>query len=290
MNLLIITPFRNEEHTIEHTIQSICKQTIQPEKWIMIDDNSTDNSGDIVKEYGSLNKFIHYEKRLANANRSTGANIVNIFNEGLHIANREGIEWDIVLKLDADLIIDKPNYLAFMLEKFKKHDKLGIASGATYLEVNGEKIIESSHKWHTQGPNKFYRKECLLEMGGLKPFKGWDGIDDILARDLGYLTEKFFEQPLLHVYPTQSRQDEGGIKKGLKREAEGYQNRDYPFYMFLFKAAALVKKKGLPNSLFFLWYGMKIKLMKKPLVNEKESKIVRRFLLDRLLGKIKFSQ
>ncbi len=289
MNLLIITPFRNEEHTIEQTLQSICKQTVTPAKWILIDDNSTDASADIVKEYAQLHPFIKYQSREAKSGRSTGANIVNIFNYGLKVAADENLSWDIVLKLDADLVIEKNNYLAFIVDKFQKHPSLGIASGATYIESDGKRIIESNHKWHTQGPNKFYKKECLEAMGGLKPFKGWDGIDDILARSRGYITEKFFEQPILHMYPTQSRSAEGGIKKGLIREADGYQNRDYPLYMFLFKSISLIKKKGLYSSLFFLCYGIKIKFSKKPLVNKEESREVRRFLISRFLGRIKFS-
>ena len=288
MKLLIITPFKNEQTTIERTLQSICRQTTEPVKWLLIDDNSTDHSADIVKRYESKYPFIQYIKREAQVGRSTGANIVNLFNYGLEIAAKEGIEWEVVLKLDADLIIDKHNYLAFMLDKFTHHKELGIASGATYIIQGGKKSIESNHKWHTQGPNKFYRKECLEEMGGLKPFKGWDGIDDILARDKGFITQKFFEQPILHLYPTQSRSAEGGITRGLIREAEGYQNRDYPFYMFLLKSFSLVRKKGLYSSLYFLCYGIKIKLFKKPLVNKEESRVIRRFLLERFTGRVKF--
>lgn len=288
MELLIITPFKNEAATIEQTLQSICRQTMKPCQWILIDDGSTDESPEIVKEYEALYPFIYYHRRNQQENRATGANIVHLFNLGLHLANAQGTYWDVVLKLDADLVIDNKDYLEFITKKFESNSRLGIASGATYIEVNGKRKTESKHRWHTQGPNKFYRKECLHAMNGLRPFKGWDGIDDILARNNGFVTEKFFEQPVLHLYPTQSRNAEGGVIKGIVREAEGYQNRNYPVYMFVLKAITLLKKKGIYSSLYFLFYGIKIKLIRKPLVNDEESRIIRRFLLSRLSGKITF--
>jgi biofilm PGA synthesis N-glycosyltransferase PgaC len=35
---VVITPARNEERTIEHTIRSLISQKIKPEKWVVVDD------------------------------------------------------------------------------------------------------------------------------------------------------------------------------------------------------------------------------------------------------------
>lgn len=289
MNLLIITPFKDEEKTIGLTIDSICRQSIKPVAWIMVDDGSTDRSPQIVIEKSKENSFIHYVLKKDEGARATGKNVVNVFNYGLAKSNELCIEWDVVLKLDADLIIDRDDYLEFIMNKFNRFPKLGIASGATYINVDGQKIIESKHKWHTQGPNKFYRKECLEIMGGLKPYKGWDGIDDILARHYGYITEKFFEQTVCHLYPTQTRASEGGADGGLIREATGYQNRGYPYYMFLLKAGKLAKDKKVSDAAFFLYYGLKLKISSRPLVTKEESKIVKSFLIDRFRNKLSYT-
>jgi glycosyltransferase involved in cell wall biosynthesis len=284
MDLLIITPFKNEEKSISKTIESIVKQTIHPVKWLLIDDSSDDSSPQIVKDFAAKYPFIHYHRRVSGAvaSRATGSNIVDVFNYGLKLAHELGIEWQIVAKLDADLIIDSEDYIEFLLNKFKQYPKLGIASGATYILTDDNKrIIESLHKWHTQGPNKFYRKECLTEIGGLKPFKGWDGIDDILARDKGYITEKFFEQQLQHLYPTQTRLAEGGFKKGLLREASGYRNMGYPFYMYIFKSFKLVKERGIYPGLLYLYYGV-LQQLNKPLLNKEEIRAVKKFMRQRI--------
>jgi biofilm PGA synthesis N-glycosyltransferase PgaC len=291
MNLVIITPFKNEQESIFLTIDSILIQTVKPVRWILIDDNSDDKSPAIVKDYAARYNFIEYLPAAKQyGSRATGNNIVNLFNQGLEFADAGNLAWDVVLKLDADLIIQREDYIEFILSKFRDFPLLGIASGATFIyNENNRKQIESKHKWHTQGPNKFYRKGCLAAIGGLKAFKGWDGIDDILAREHGFITEKFFEQELQHLYPTQTRQSEGGLNKGLLREAFGYRNMGYPFYMYVFKSFKISKQKGLWTGLLFLFYGIKATLTSKPLVSKQEIRAVRQFMIKRIKGDFSYT-
>ena len=283
MQLLIITPFKNEANSILKTMDSIVKQTLHPVKWLLIDDGSDDESPRMVKEYEAKYPFIHYHRREgASAQRATGNNVVDVFNAGLKLATELGLKWDIVGKLDADLVIDRDDYLEFIVRKFEEYPKLGIASGVIYTRSgNNKKVYESPYRWHTQGQTKFYKQEALDAMGGLKPFKGWDGIDNILARGNGYITEKFFEQEILHLYPTQTRTAEGGFKKGLKREATEYRNMGYPFYMYFFKTLKLIKERGLYPGVLYFYYGLKATLTTKPLVNSQEQQVIKSFISQR---------
>ena len=283
MQLIIVTPFKNEANSILKTMDSIVRQTLHPVKWLLIDDGSDDESPKMVQEYQARYPFIHYHRREgASAQRATGNNVVDVFNAGLKVAEQLGLEWDIVGKLDADLVIDRDDYLEFLVAKFEQFPKLGIASGVIYtLSNTGKKEYESPYRWHTQGQTKFYRRAALEAMGGLKPFKGWDGIDNILARGKGYITEKFFEQEILHLYPTQTRVAEGGFKKGLKREATEYRNMGYPFYMYFFKTLKLIKERGIyPGALYF-YYGLQATLTTKPLVNSQEQAVIKAFISQR---------
>lgn len=284
MRLLIITPFKNEQSSIERTIESVIKQSLLPVKWLMIDDGSDDKSPDIVKHFQEKYSFIYYHRRSKQINgRATGNNVVEVFNEGIQVAEQLNLQWDIVSKFDADIVIERNDYFEFMINKFTLYPKLGNASGVTYiLNESKNKVFESMHKWHTQGQAKFYRKSCLEAIGGLKPFKGWDGIDDILARSKGYITEKFFEQELWHLYPTQTRSAEGGFKKGLLRESMGYRNMGYPFYMYLFKALKILKERGIYSAWLYFYYGVKATISSKPLVSKEEEKVVKRFMIKRL--------
>lgn len=284
MNLMIITPVKDEEQSLSIFIERVLQQTIMPIKWYIINDNSTDNSRNIILKYAEKYSFIQLLDMPNKKDRATGANIVRIINYGLKHAKNDNVIWDVFLKLDADILIENNNYFAFILSKFSNIKNLGIASGSVYFEFDGKKIIESKNEWHTQGQTKFYSKSCFNRIGGLKEFKGWDGIDDVFAREYGFTTRKFFEQPLRHLYKTQTRLQEGGLYKGLAREALGYRNRSYPLVLFFLKSVKLsFRSPFLLQGLYFFVIGVYYKITRKSQLNIKEKIIVYKFLIWRLL-------
>ena len=75
------------------------------------------------------------------------------------------------------------NYLEQLSTHFKENNQLGMASGFCYIEKNGEWILENlTRKDHIRGALKAYRKDCFLQIGGLKPSMGWDTVDELLAK------------------------------------------------------------------------------------------------------------
>jgi glycosyltransferase involved in cell wall biosynthesis len=48
---VIITPVRDEEKHVGHTLECVAAQTIQPAEWVIVDDGSTDDTGRIIDEY-----------------------------------------------------------------------------------------------------------------------------------------------------------------------------------------------------------------------------------------------
>ena len=55
---VLITPARNEEEYIERTIKSVMSQTILPEKWVIVNDGSTDHTYEITMRYAKEYDFI----------------------------------------------------------------------------------------------------------------------------------------------------------------------------------------------------------------------------------------
>src|SRR5438105_3448166 len=51
LRLVLITPVRNEAAFIEQTIASVTGQSVQPLKWVIVSDGSTDGTNDIVATY-----------------------------------------------------------------------------------------------------------------------------------------------------------------------------------------------------------------------------------------------
>ena len=54
---VLVTPVKNEEKTIEITIQSVINQTLLPQEWVIVSDQSTDATDDIVQCYAESHKF-----------------------------------------------------------------------------------------------------------------------------------------------------------------------------------------------------------------------------------------
>ena len=58
----VITPCYNAESTIRETIDSVLRQTFKDWELLIIDDCSTDNSAEIIREYSSRDSRIKYFK------------------------------------------------------------------------------------------------------------------------------------------------------------------------------------------------------------------------------------
>ena len=73
-----------EERFIEKTIQSMIQQTILPIKWVIVNDGSTDNTGNIVKRYLSQYRWMDLVEIPQRRDRSF-AKKVHSFNAGLEM-------------------------------------------------------------------------------------------------------------------------------------------------------------------------------------------------------------
>ena len=47
MRYVLITPAKNEKRFIAKTLDSMVGQTLLPERWVIVDDGSTDNTAEI---------------------------------------------------------------------------------------------------------------------------------------------------------------------------------------------------------------------------------------------------
>ena len=58
MKYVLITPARNEERFIRKTLDSVVAQTLLPERWIIVNDGSTDRTAEIVESYAKRHSWI----------------------------------------------------------------------------------------------------------------------------------------------------------------------------------------------------------------------------------------
>src|SRR5512144_1568931 len=100
LRYVLITPARNEAAFIELTLQSVVRQTILPEKWIIVSNGSTDKTDEIVSRYAEQYKWLMLI-RVPDFPERTFAAKVAAFNIGYATVVNE--DFDIIANLDADL-------------------------------------------------------------------------------------------------------------------------------------------------------------------------------------------
>jgi len=183
VKFLIIIPAHNEEDNLSFTLNSLQQQSFKDYKVVVVNDGSTDQTSEIIKKYtdqDSRFETVNLQKSV----HQPGSKVVNAFKNGLKTQTIN--EFDIICKFDADIILPE-NYLETIRNSFQNNPKNGLIGGLLYIEKNGEWIYEgNSNKHHVRGPMKAYRKECFIEIGGLRETLGWDNIDSILLENLGW--------------------------------------------------------------------------------------------------------
>jgi glycosyltransferase involved in cell wall biosynthesis len=196
MKYVLITPARNEERFITKTLDSMVAQTILPERWVIVDDGSTDRTTEIIEKYATRYPWIEVIHRSQRLDRSF-AGKVQAFNAGLERAR--SLQFDIIGNLDADLSFD-PDYLEFLVQKFSEHSNLGVA-GTPFLENGYDSAIDSFEgENHVAGGCQLFRRQCFEDIGGYTPNRagGIDWIAVTTARMKGWKTRSFREKRFHH--------------------------------------------------------------------------------------------
>src|SRR5438874_2824007 len=164
LKYVLITPARNEEAFIEKTLASMVAQTRLPERWIIVNDGSIDNTAGIVDNYARRFSWIELIRCPNRADRSFSGK-VHAFNTGLgHV---ESLKFDVIGNLDGDVSFDA-DYLEFLLSKFAAHPRLGVA-GTPYQEENAIHDERFKSPDHVSGACQLFRHECFEDIGGYMP-------------------------------------------------------------------------------------------------------------------------
>ena len=98
---VVITPVRDEEKHIEATIEAVAGQTIRPAEWVIVDDGSSDRTGDIIDQYAAKFPWISVVHRSNRGFRKSGGGVVEAFYDGYK--GFTATTGSFVVKLDGDL-------------------------------------------------------------------------------------------------------------------------------------------------------------------------------------------
>ncbi|TRX40025.1 glycosyltransferase family 2 protein [Flavobacterium restrictum] len=281
MNYSIIIPAYNEEAYIALTLQSLVSQTLLPKKVVVVNDNSTDATAQIVLAFAKENPFITLVNKTSQTIHMPGSKVIQAFHKGFETIDDN---YDVIVKLDGDLII--PNhYFETIATIFKNDPKVGMAGGFAYVEKNGEWILENlTDKDHIRGAFKAYRKSCFLQIGNLKPAMGWDTVDELLAKFNGWKVVTDASLIIKHLKPTGANYN----KAARYKQGESFYTLGYGFFITLISSAKLAMMKKKPFLFFDYIKGFwNAKKAKTPLlVTPEQAKFIKNYRLMKMKEKL----
>ncbi len=240
MKTYIVIPAHNEEQFIAKTIKSLVSQSVLPQKIVIVNDNSTDATVEIVNKFISQYDFISLVDTSSSEEHMPGSKVINAFYQGYKTLDTD---YDIICKFDADLIFPS-NYLEQIIKLFKEDSNIGMAGGFCYIQKNQEWKLENlTNKDHIRGALKAYQKACFEDINGLRPAMGWDTIDELLAQFHNWKIKTDTSLHVKHLKPTGNTYD----LKSKYKQGEAFYRMRYGFWITLIASIKLAILKRQPK-------------------------------------------
>src|SRR5712692_207550 len=267
MKYILITPARNEERFIAKTLDSMVTQTVLPERWVIVDDGSTDRTAEIVQGYAKGFPWIELLQRPQRLDRSFAGKVL-AFNAGFELVR--SLPFDVIGNLDADLSFD-PEYLEFLMRKFLEDPKLGVA-GTPFLEDGYDSARDSFEgENHVAGGCQLFRRKCFADVGGYipNPAGGIDWIAVTTARMKGWKTRSFPEKRFRH-YRTLGTAERSGMAASFSYGEKDYYLGGSPLWQLFRVAYRMTKRPVLIDGLALLsgYCWAALRRVKRPVSRE----------------------
>jgi len=234
VSYVILTPAYNEEKNIGLTIESVLAQSIKPDLWIIIDDGSQDNTGNIIKEYAADNQWIIYIYNEKDKECSYYASNVYAIYKGIEHLKNNNIKYDYLAILDADIELPQL-YYEKIFQLFNTIDYLGIASGHC-LDRVGNELVEGIYDWRSAPKNiMVFKRECYEEIGGFLPLKfaGEDTHACYMARMKGWNVWATTDLMVVHNKPLGTALTSNIFKIRFNQGVAEYYLATHPLFMIL---------------------------------------------------------
>lgn len=279
MDILVITPAKNEANYIEGLIESMLGQSLRPKKWIIVDDGSTDGMDVIVERYVEEYDFIELIRKENRAeNRTGGSKVVRAFYTGYD--KYKNIKHDIIVKLDGDLTLPT-DYFESVVNAFEANPKLGLCGGYCAIPDGDQWKAEANADHHVRGALKAYRRTCFEDIEGFVETWNWDGIDTMHTMHKGWNIE-VLDKEVKHHRPTSAAYDP--ITHAFKSGEEAYRTGNDLFISLIRAAYKLKTRPYFTCSVEYLKGYLGAYLRKEPKVVDKELQtFIRRFTYKRVL-------
>jgi len=197
---VLVTAARDEARVIERTIESVARQTRLPTTWVVVNDNSSDATEDILREQAARLPWLTVARSHRAGPRSFVSKAAAV-RAAYEMASRT--DHGFVAHLDADIELP-PDYYERCLERLAAEPRLGITGGAVIEGVRGRLRRQRSSSGSVAGGVQVFRRACWSVIGdGYLPLEGGgeDAVAEVLARANGFAVAVVPELAVVHHGP-----------------------------------------------------------------------------------------
>jgi Glycosyl transferase family 2 len=247
---VLITSARNEEAFIGKTLDSVVTQTVLPERWVIVDDGSTDRTVEIVESYTKHHPWIQLLRRPRRLDRNFAGKVEAV---AAGLERVQSLQFEIMGNLDAD-VSSGPDYMEFLLQRLSEDPELGVVGTPFTQDGNYDSSKDSFEgENYVAGPCQLFRYECFRDIGGYVPNSagGVDWIAVMTARMKGWKVRSFAEKRFHH------HRSMGTAGRGALRALFSYGEKDYylggsPLWQLFRVAYRMAKRPVLLGGLALL--------------------------------------
>ena len=167
----VVIPAKNEEPRIGKTLESILDQDLKPYRIIVVDDGSSDKTGEVASRYERV-EVVTLPFR--EENLVAKKELAETFNAGLQKLSNDNC--DFILISGADLIVPK-NYISTIVKRMIENPNIAVSSG----------IVKGEYSTVPRGPGRIVRYDLWKKLGLIYPVNyGFEGYLLVKAESLGY--------------------------------------------------------------------------------------------------------
>jgi glycosyltransferase involved in cell wall biosynthesis len=251
---VLLTAAHNEEANIARALQSVVQQSVLPKRWVIISDNSTDCTDEIIRKYTERHDFIKFVRVARPPGHDFAAKILAL-RKGFKLL--QGVEYGFIGNLDADISLE-PTYFQQLRQRMAETPSLGIASGFVYEELDG-RLQAREHNRNHSVPHaaQLVRRECYEAIGGyaILKFGGEDTHASTSARMKGWQARSF---PDLKIYHQRHTGNRGGQLRSAFRQGQMEYHLGYDILFEFLKCIGRMRERpffvgGFLRLLGFAW-------------------------------------
>lgn len=156
----VVTPTYNRAHTLYRVFNSLQEQDYKDFEWLVIDDGSTDNTEELIKEYSQIAKFTVRYVRQEHAGKFKAVNL-----------SYSLVNTPYIINLDSDDAF-LPNGLSTIMNAWDmvpkdKYDKTWCVTGRC-LDFNTKELVGDPFPKNINDLNSIQQRKVLMNISGEK--------------------------------------------------------------------------------------------------------------------------